>query len=149
MGGNDKAPAPIDPVEAIRAQAEANRVNLSSPFGGQRYSQGPDGQWTLESYLSPELQGIADQMMGRISQGPQQFGIPGYDQLMGNVMQQVGGHFQGGDRRGLGSMGSGIGSPKPMGGQSMPVPQMGAQPQMGAPQGQRGMDIQRLMMGGG
>ena len=129
MGGSSDAPAPIDPAEAIRAQAEANRVDLNSPFGGQRYAQGADGRWSLNSYLSPEMQGLADQMIGRAGQGPQQFGIPGYDQLMGDVMSRVSSGFQGSGQMqgagGLGTMGSGIGQPKQMGGQLMPPPQMG------------------------
>lgn len=110
MSKGSDAPEPIDPVAAIEAQARANRVNLSSPFGGQRYSQGPDGQWTAESYLSPELQALVDGLIGKAGQGPQQFQIPGMDGLMQNVMGRVGGHY------------SGQAGAKPAGTQLMPPP---------------------------
>lgn len=44
-------PEPIDVDEAARKQAEANRFNISGPFGGIRWTQNADGTWT--QYQTP------------------------------------------------------------------------------------------------
>lgn len=40
------APEPIDVNAAAKAQADANRFNINSPFGGVRWSQDASGKWT-------------------------------------------------------------------------------------------------------
>lgn len=42
----------------IAAQTQANRPNVSTAFGSQRWTQGPDGQWSMQAGLSPQMQGL-------------------------------------------------------------------------------------------
>jgi hypothetical protein len=53
---------------AINQQTQANRANVNTAFGSQSWNQGPDGQWTMNSNLNPNLQGAA----GNLSQQFQQ-----------------------------------------------------------------------------
>lgn len=46
---------------AAEATAAANRTNISTPYGGLNYTQGPGGMWNANVTLSPEQQGLLDQ----------------------------------------------------------------------------------------
>lgn len=45
------APEPLDVEKTAQAQANANRFNISGPFGGVRWTQNRDGTWT--QYQTP------------------------------------------------------------------------------------------------
>lgn len=64
MGKHSKAP---DPVQTTTSQNELNRTNQTGPFGSLSYQQtgkNPDGTpiYTANSTLSPQLQGLYDQV---------------------------------------------------------------------------------------
>lgn len=45
-------------------QTAANRPNQETPWGSTSWTQGPDGQWTQTTSLSPEQQALLDQQRG-------------------------------------------------------------------------------------
>lgn len=60
----------------IAAQTQANRPNVSTAFGSQQWSQGPDGQWRMKAGMSPQMQGLFDDVkafdfgsLGQMSNG--------------------------------------------------------------------------------
>lgn len=44
---------------AAEQTAQANRPNINGPFAGQQWTQGPDGQWTMNNGFSGPLAGAA------------------------------------------------------------------------------------------
>ena len=42
--------------DMLAAQANANRVDINTPTGSRRWSQGQDGRWTVNDSMSPEEQ---------------------------------------------------------------------------------------------
>lgn len=42
--------------DLLSAQANANRVDINTPTGSRRWSQGEDGRWTVNDSMSPEEQ---------------------------------------------------------------------------------------------
>lgn len=42
--------------DLLSAQANANRVDINTPTGSRRWSQGADGRWTVNDSMSPEEQ---------------------------------------------------------------------------------------------
>lgn len=42
--------------DLLSAQANANRVDINTPTGSRRWSQGQDGRWTVNDSMSPEEQ---------------------------------------------------------------------------------------------
>ena len=128
MGGSSKPPEYPKPEEVFAEQARWNRVNTTSPFGGQRWNEGADGRWTQETFLSPEMEGLAQLLMQRAGQAPQQFQMPGLEGLT----QQTAGHI-------------GQASPKPIGHNAMP--QLGSM--LGAmPEGSGVGGLGALLQGG-
>lgn len=110
LGGGGKAPPTPDPAAQIRAEAEANRYNVNSPFGSQRWSGGQNGQpWEQTIELNPSEQrqydsrnSIAEAMMGQAATQagagtPQYSDRPDMPQMPGNM--QFSGEFtnRGGD----------------------------------------------------
>lgn len=59
---------------AVAQQTQANRPNVSTPFGSTQWSQDRNGNWTMNNSLSPEVQ-AAQQQMGAMDWG--QFGQVG------------------------------------------------------------------------
>lgn len=62
------APTPVDPTTVINAAANASRVNQTGPGGSIGWTQGPGGQWTQTSSLSPNQTGLLDQSQHGASQ---------------------------------------------------------------------------------
>ena len=79
MFGGNKQPD-VDPSALVQQQANANRINVNSPFGGQRYS-GP-GNNTLDISLSPN--------QATLQQQGEQFGIQSGNMAL-NQLGQIGG----------------------------------------------------------
>lgn len=96
MGSKSSAPPPPDYAALLPQQeamnqrsfqqmVQASRVNTSGPQGNQTWSQDPQGQWTMNTQLSPELQGLNSQdlrirgQMGNIGEG-----------MLGNVASTYG-----------------------------------------------------------
>ncbi len=52
----------------LNQQTTANRPTTSTPFGGTSWQQGPGGQWTGESYLTPELQSSLNTQEGTLGE---------------------------------------------------------------------------------
>lgn len=84
-GGSNRAPPSPDPATQIRAEAEANRYNIVSPFGSQTWSGGQNGQpWTQTVALNPSEQAqydtrnaVAEAMLGQ-ARSSVTGGAPGY-----------------------------------------------------------------------
>lgn len=103
-----KAPKPVDPKEIIKAQEQANRVNISTPFGSQRYVTGPDGRSTLETSFSPRMNQLAERAMHLAGQDSTRYQLPpGMEKIMGGIMNKVGGRYGMGDDVGSQVAGSG------------------------------------------
>src|SRR6185437_8769420 len=67
--GKPSTPAPVDVnaqaaaqsasnIHTADEQAKLNNINTNSPLGSTLFTQGPDGQYTLNQNLSPELQSL-------------------------------------------------------------------------------------------
>lgn len=65
-------PAP-DPTQIMNEEARLNRVNVSTPYGGQQWSMDDDGKATLTSSFSPEMQALFNQQLGIATSAPDQF----------------------------------------------------------------------------
>lgn len=77
----------IDPAKLIAQNAQMNRVNMSNPFGSQSYVTGPNGQQTLQTTLTPQMQAILDQQIGRAQSGA---ALPeGFNSLLAGAMAKV------------------------------------------------------------
>lgn len=48
--------------QAVNRQTQANRPNINTPFGFQGWEQGPNGEWTLNAGLSPQVQSAYQNM---------------------------------------------------------------------------------------
>lgn len=68
---------PVDPTRAAQQQADqqktlinqqtqANRPDINTQFGSQQWTQGPDGQWTMNAGLNGQLGGAANSLQGQI-----------------------------------------------------------------------------------
>lgn len=80
----------IDPQKLIAQSAAMNRVNVSNPFGSQNYSTGPDGQSTLTTTLSPEMQALLSKQVSRASTDRPDYALPpGFNDLLASAMQKV------------------------------------------------------------
>ena len=69
-GGKNGGPQAPDFAAAAETQARTSRNDVSGTFGGAKWSQTPDGRWSLDMSMSPELQGAAQNAMGRIQNTP-------------------------------------------------------------------------------
>lgn len=86
-----KPPPAPNPAEIIRAQSQANRVNINTPFGSQQYETGPDGRTSFNTTYSPEMQQLAAQMIQRAGTPSQQYQAPpGSEMILGGIMDKVG-----------------------------------------------------------
>jgi hypothetical protein len=103
-----------DPIEIINAQKEANRTDTITPFGQSVWQ----GNSQVTSF-SPEMQAMADQMMGLASQGQQRVTPPAF-------LNDIGGAIAGrvGERYGL----SGLDTSKPQSATQAPQPDQYAVP---------------------
>jgi hypothetical protein len=109
-----KAPAAPDPTRIIQAQTQANRVGVRTPFGSQQYTTGPNGRDVLETTLSPQMQALADSLISRAGQDTQRYQAPpGTEQILGGIMNRVGGRYGMGGEVGQQVAGSGGRGGKP------------------------------------
>jgi hypothetical protein len=63
-GKGPKPPTAPDFDAAAREQARTSRNDVTGAFGGGSWSQTPDGRWSLDVNMSPELQAQAQRLMG-------------------------------------------------------------------------------------
>jgi hypothetical protein len=68
--GKNGGPATPDFTGAAREQSRLSRNDVNGSFGGASWEQGPDGRWTLNTSMSPELQAAAQNAMGRMQNTP-------------------------------------------------------------------------------
>lgn len=117
-----KAPKAPDPKEIIAAQAQANRVNVNTPFGSQTYATGADGRTELNTSYSPEMQALAQRAMSLAGKDSTRYQMPpGMENIMGGIMNKVGGRYgQGGN---VGDAVANSGGRKQSPAQTMPAPQ--------------------------
>lgn len=117
-----KAPKAPDPKEIIAAQAQANRVNVNTPFGSQTYGTGADGRTELNTSYSPEMQALAQRAMSLAGKDSTRYQMPpGMENIMGGIMNKVGGRYgQGGN---VGDAVANSGGRKQSPAQTMPMPQ--------------------------
>lgn len=85
------APPPADYVGAAEQQGRSSRPNVSTSFGSQSFSQGPDGQVTMTSQLSPELQKLFGRASGFdfANLGQMQDGSAARQQAIDSAYQQA------------------------------------------------------------
>lgn len=69
-GGKNGAPATPDFTGAANEQSRLSRNDVNGAFGGASWSQGPDGRWTLNTSMAPELQAASERLMGQLGTGP-------------------------------------------------------------------------------
>ena len=68
--------------QAVGAQTLANRPNITTPFGSQQWTQGPDGSWQMSTALNGGLGSAAQGLQGQIGSAlSQPFGFGGLGQL--------------------------------------------------------------------
>lgn len=109
-----KAPPPIDPNKVIQAQTQANRIGVKTPFGSQQYVTGPNGRDLLETQLTPEMEVIKDRLLGMAGRDtPRYQAPPGTEQILGGIMNRVGGRYGMGGEVGQQVAGSGGRGGKP------------------------------------
>lgn len=53
--------------QSIGQQTQANRPGITTSFGGEQWTQGPDGQWHMSTSLDPSLQGLQGAFTGQLS----------------------------------------------------------------------------------
>lgn len=91
------SPAPPDYQAAAKEQsqqnAQLNRPNVSTPFGAQQWSQGPDGQWQLTTGFSGGLGAAAgslnQQAQDALSKPLDLSGLPALDSGAGAREQAI------------------------------------------------------------
>ncbi len=90
-GGSSRNRVPqIDPQAMIRQNEQINRVNTSGPFGSQTYTTGPDGQRSLQTSLSPQMQGVIDRAFTMAGQPSARYRAPeGFGDLLASYMTRV------------------------------------------------------------
>jgi hypothetical protein len=74
--GDDKKVPTIDPIALIDAQTKANRVGVNTPFGSQAYSTDANGNAVLNTQLSPEMQALLTQQIGKASSTANPYVLP-------------------------------------------------------------------------
>lgn len=87
MGGKSAPKVDVpDPLAIIEAEKKANRTGLITPFGSSVW-QG-DNQVTE---FSPQMQGLADRMIGLAGESGQRFEVPSFmNDIAGAMMGRVG-----------------------------------------------------------
>lgn len=90
-GGSSRTRVPqVDTAALIRQNEQMNRVNTSGPFGSQTYTTGPDGQRTLQTSLSPEMQSVIGRAFTMAGQPSARYNAPaGFGDLLSQYMQRV------------------------------------------------------------
>jgi hypothetical protein len=89
-GGGKPPPAP-DPAQVIALQSQYNRFNSNGPFGSQRWSTDENGHETLNTEVSPQMQGAIDRAFGAAETPFTKQYIPqGMDQLSSAILGRVG-----------------------------------------------------------
>lgn len=82
-GGKGGAPAPPNFEAAVEAQARGAHPNQRTPWANSTWTEGPNGQWSQNLSLAPQLQQGANNLMGQIgSQGPVGTGDQARDQAI-------------------------------------------------------------------
>jgi hypothetical protein len=75
--GDDKQEVPnIDPQALINQAIQANRVGVNTPYGSQLYSTDANGNAVLNTTLTPEMQALLSEQMGRASGPAAQYQLP-------------------------------------------------------------------------
>lgn len=69
-GGKNGGPQPPDFAGAANEQSRLSHNDVNGTFGGAQWSQGPDGRWTLNTQMAPELRSAAGNLMGQIQNTP-------------------------------------------------------------------------------
>lgn len=93
-GGSTKTPS-VDTSALIRQNEAVNRVGVNTPFGSQNYVTDANGQRVLQTTLSPEMQQMLAQQMGRANQSAAPYQAPeGQNQLLADVMGRLRGRYQ-------------------------------------------------------
>jgi hypothetical protein len=94
MASAPKPPKPVDPLTIINAETQANRVGRTGPFGSALYGTGPNGQATINTELSPQMQQLVDRQFGLANTNAQRLSLPeGFSGLQNALMQRVGGNL--------------------------------------------------------
>lgn len=76
--GSDTQDIPkIDPTKLIQQAIQANRVGVNTPYGSQQYSTDANGNTVLNTSLTPEMQALLSQQMGRAGGDAAQYVLPG------------------------------------------------------------------------
>ena len=90
-GGSSRTRVPqVNTSALIRENEQMNRVNTSGPFGSQTYTTGPDGQRTLSTTLSPEMQAVIGRAFTMAGQPSARYQAPsGFGELLGMYMQRA------------------------------------------------------------
>ena len=90
-GGSSRNRVPqIDPQAMIRQNEQINRVNTSGPFGSQTYTTDANGQRSLQTTLSPEMQGVIGRAFGMAGQQSPRYRAPqGFGDLLASYMTRV------------------------------------------------------------
>lgn len=78
-----EAPAAPDPANIIREQANANRFNVSNPYGTRNWTQGANGQWTMTDQFTGTGQEDFDALQ-RLNRGVTDLGQNRVDYLNEN-----------------------------------------------------------------
>lgn len=96
-GGSSRSRVPqIDPQAMIRQNEQVNRVNTSGPFGSQTYTTDANGQRSLQTTLSPEMQGVISRAFGMAGQQSPRYRAPqGFGDLLSMYMQRVSSRAEG------------------------------------------------------
>src|SRR5512146_626963 len=68
-GGKGGGPQPPDFAAAAETQARTSRNDVNGMFGGAKWSQTPDGRWSLDLTMSPELQAASRNLMSQVANG--------------------------------------------------------------------------------
>jgi hypothetical protein len=92
MSSNDSKPPPApDPEEMIRLQTQYNQHNTNNPFGSQTWTTDDEGNRTLNTSASPQMQGAIDRAFAA-SETPftKQYIPQGMDQLTSAILGKVG-----------------------------------------------------------
>lgn len=76
-GGDTQEIPKIDPSALIQQAIQANRVNVATPYGSQQYSTDANGNTTLSSSLTPEMQALLSKQMAAAGAAPAQYTLPG------------------------------------------------------------------------
>lgn len=144
--GGGKPPSAPDPSTVLGLQNQYNRYGSNGPFGSQSWSSGgPGGHETLNTQLSPQMQGAVDRAFSAAQVPYQREYVPqGLDQLTSGILGRVGSRY--------GLSGSGFNTnlqqQKPQGMSPQPPQGMGGMPSVNMQQPGGGMSVQGMPAAG-